>query len=103
MSALWQWLAEYDPATGEAFGLVRGFAEEWDDLETGPVCRFAPSLIMNGGRALFTRGETPPVGTAALPTSGVSPQKACFSPQPMRFLRVLRQEVPTDANFPHAS
>ncbi len=23
------WLAEYDPATGEAFGLVRGFAEEW--------------------------------------------------------------------------
>lgn len=23
------WLTEYDPATGEAFGLVRGFAEEW--------------------------------------------------------------------------
>lgn len=23
------WLTEYDPETGEAFGLVRGFAEEW--------------------------------------------------------------------------
>lgn len=23
------WLIEYDPATGEAFGLVRGFAAEW--------------------------------------------------------------------------
>lgn len=23
------WLTEYDPQTGEAFGLVRGFAEEW--------------------------------------------------------------------------
>ena len=23
------WLTEYDPATGEAFGLVRGFEKEW--------------------------------------------------------------------------
>lgn len=23
------WLTEYDPGTGVAFGLVRGFAEEW--------------------------------------------------------------------------
>ena len=29
------WLAEYDPATGEAFGLVRGFATEWGLLLGG--------------------------------------------------------------------
>ncbi len=29
-SAAWTWyVTEYDPATGEAFGFVRGFADEW--------------------------------------------------------------------------
>ena len=29
-SRAWTWcVTEYDPATGEAFGLVEGFADEW--------------------------------------------------------------------------
>ncbi len=29
----WAWcVTEYDPATGEAFGLVEGFADEWGVL-----------------------------------------------------------------------
>ena len=29
-SCAWTWyVTEYDPATGEAFGLVEGFADEW--------------------------------------------------------------------------
>lgn len=61
------WLTEYDPATGEAFGLVRGFATEWGYFSVAEM----EGLNRSRGFAVVERDE-------------------CFSPVPASLIEGRR-------------